>query len=212
MGITRTKTRIARRASALTSVLALLSGCTMVADSDVSRLYANMTARNLHPISEPHRWESDGPHLKLPRGELVRLKPLSDGMDAIELTCPGPDWRIARGIRDSSLFMEPEIQREEEFRRVESAKVAKRLCLNEAFRVCRLHTWNGNSTFALMVDYEYFGERVGWEAPYGRRVYVRCLTPREYKQVVAGVPPSNVTPRVGTALRELFREEEAGRD
>jgi hypothetical protein len=186
---TTTTPSIARRAPALAPVLALLSGCGMyVRDT----LYADMSSPALYPAAGENT-----KHLTLLQGEKVQLVTLSDGSEAIELKCAGPPWRI------------PDRTAEENLRRLDSAKEARNKCINEALRICRLHTWNGKSTFALLGDYELFGAIDGADSNYGRLMHVRCMTRDAYIDWAMSIDPSEFKPRTAKAMDELLRAEEA---
>lgn len=180
--------RGAWRAPALLFPLALLSGCTLVAPERPT-VYANWMSHNVRSVS------ADSPYpARLPSGEDIQLAKLSDGHEAIALTCgevpgranesPFDLWRSARpsysmptGSRIDKTAAEAE-----QWIAEREARVWKE-CTHEALRICRVKTWNGNSTFALMDGYNWLA------GGHKTMMFVRCLTPDAFKRWAMSLEP-----------------------
>lgn len=157
------------------SLAALLSSCSIF--SERPAVYADWRARNITLTSMSERY------IRLPPyGERVELGTLSDGTDAIEITCATRSSVVTARDMWTALIVPEITQRQEERDRLAAEdEEIRRWCIDEALRVCRVHTWNGNSTFALMDEWLWFDPN-GGKSLSGRKMYVRCLTPQAYKE------------------------------
>jgi hypothetical protein len=141
-----------------------LSGCMYFAFPE-EPMYVDWTKRNVAYDFRPAR------EMRV-RGETFNLVTLSDGGDAIELSCVAP-WHRALSFESGLSVVQRAAIEQASFN--EHVGTMRNGCLQKALQVCRVHTWNGNTRIALMQAYTAW--RTGGV---GSLIYVRCLHPRAY--------------------------------
>lgn len=202
------KKQLRRGAWSAPSILSVLAlpGCAMLIGEPV--MYADLKNYNIKLPTMGPDFEGDSRHVRVPQtGEIVPLVALSDGVDALELTCEGPDdWRIPEHERTASALSPSAWANIEEHLHREALFVARERCRRKAVRVCRLQMWDGNSTFALLAEYEYFGPINDSDETWGVRMYARCMTPNTYKQWARTVDKSQVYPYVLKEWEKQLRD------
>lgn len=158
--------------SVVSSIVSVTSipGCVSVTERPT--LYANWKGRNITvDMKTPFSL------VRIPNGEEITVSKLSDGEDAIVLMCTADPRQPLRSPDVPSLTMA----------RKSAEIVVRERCVQQGVRICRVKTRGGNSTFAVMDEIVIAADTVPNTA-----LFVRCLTPEDFKQWVLTVDPTGV--------------------